>query len=77
MSQYYDIKDTLSKHSTRLPEYMVDDSLLEFYVLATSEVIMSGQVPSYVDMHSKRLNSAAPLGTQVVSTITQYPMILN
>ena len=42
---------------------------LLFYVLATSKVI-SWSVLSCDSVHSRRLYSAAPLGTQVISTMT-------
>ena len=46
--------------------------LLEFYVLATSNVI-SGWVPTFDSAHSWRLYSAVPLGNQATSIMTRYP----
>ena len=46
--------------------------LLLFYVLSTSKVI-SGWVPTCDRTHPWQLYSAAPLGNQATSTMTQYP----
>ena len=46
--------------------------LLQFYVLVTSEVI-PGQVPTRESVHSWQPYSAAPLGNQVDTSMTQYP----
>ena len=45
---------------------------LLLYVLATSKVI-SGQLPTCECVHSVRLYSVAPRGSQAVGTVTRYP----
>ena len=49
----------------------LDGCLLEFDVLTTSKVI-SGWVPTCDSVHSWRLYSAAPLGSQAASNMTRY-----
>ena len=55
--------------STNVVKYA--DVGLFFYILATSKAI-SGRVPTCDSVHSWQPYSAAPLGNQVVSTMTWY-----
>ena len=48
------------------------DCLLLFYILTTSKVISGGAL-TCDSTHSWRLLSVAPLGYQVIDTMTQYP----
>ena len=63
------------KQSLHTPIYIYRERncwLLEFYSLATSRVI-TGQVPTYDNVHSWHIYSAAPLGDQATRTRTLYP----